>query len=88
MTLALAGITLITGLTAAWYWLASTRANIDPSMGKAQDGTERLFMMQWIESVNKTGRTVAALNRKAAIWTAVTVVLGALTTISGAWPSN
>jgi hypothetical protein len=88
ITLVCAVITMVTGLTAAWYWLASTRANIDPSIGKGQDGSDRFLMMQWIESVNATGRKVASLNRKAAIWTAISVAAGALTAVVGAWPSN
>lgn len=83
-----AGVSFASGMAAAWYWLASTEANIDPSITKGKDDADVLHMRKWIESVNATGRKVASLNRKAAILTAVSVVFGTVSTLAVAWSSN
>jgi hypothetical protein len=77
----------IAGLVAAGYWSASIKASIDPSREKRSDG-ERVYIMSWVESVMKTSAMVASLNKKAAFWTAVSVLAGGASVLLGTWPSN
>lgn len=79
---------LASGLVAAWYWYKSTTAKIDPGIRKMDDGRDAFRVMAWVESVMNTAATASDFNRKAALWTAASVLLAAISAILGAWPSN
>jgi HAMP domain-containing protein len=83
-----AGAALGAGLYAAWLWYCSTTIKIDPALHKMDDGRDAFRMMEWIENVMKSTTEISHLNANAAIWTAITVVLGALSTVCGALGSN
>jgi hypothetical protein len=88
LSLLFAILAVVTGLVAAWYWYKSTTAEIDPAIVKLDDGRDAFRLSTWIESITGTVKTASDFNRKAAIWTAVSVLSGALATLSGAWTSN
>ena len=76
------------GLTAAWYWHASTKANVAPVWEDKKDGDKVFHAMRWIESVSMVFATSSRLNKKAALWTAASVLSSAISAIAGAWPTS
>lgn len=90
MSLALifALISFAAGIIAAWYWVASTRVNIDPAIYTRLNGGKSFRMMEWIDSVMATSKSISQLNRRAAIWTAISVLAAGLSAVLAAWPSN
>ena len=73
-----AGVALISGLMAAWYWHASTKEKIDPAIHKMDNGNDAWRPKEWAESVMNTFAEASRLNGIAARWTAVSVILSAL----------
>jgi hypothetical protein len=76
---------LVTGLRSAWFWLLASRVEPDPQWtGRApEDGwtwDERretdAVQDRLIFAMLDTQRKSAELNQVAALWTAVTIVLG------------
>ena len=79
-----------TGLWAAWLWYQSSLIVADPGWPKDQatgipfapvDPT--LNQMGWTAALLKAGQDTAALNAKAARWTAITVVLTTVASVAG-----
>jgi hypothetical protein len=87
LQLAFALIAIATGLIAAWYWFGSTRVNIDPATSE-HDGGRTFHFMKWVESVMGASKSASELNRKAALWTAISVLAGGLSAVFGAWLPN
>ena len=84
----LALATLGAGLRGALYWYRSSQVAAVPSWaehGQAEPADPLQSQMGWLAALIKAGGEAAYFNRWAAIWTAAAVVLGALTTIAGAW---
>jgi len=75
-------------MAAAWFLYASTREMIDSAIHKKPDGQEAFRLMEWTENVMKTAAAASHLNGVAAIWTAVAVVAGALSTVFSALGAN
>jgi hypothetical protein len=85
----LAAAALISGIIAAWYWYKATRVRFEPEFDQLPiDAPEMDVAWKLIRaimiSVTKAGR----LNRRAALWTAVSVVLGGASALFGAFTSN
>lgn len=84
----LAVITALTGFYAAKLWLRSSKVPIVPTWvkydGIEQAGGESQSNNAWIIGIIEASEEVAKLNQRAALWTAVSVALGAATTIIGA----
>jgi hypothetical protein len=80
---------LITGLIAAWYWYQSSRVEIVPVWPKGPEG-----LFEPVETEDAQGGWIAGtlmaysksgeLNSKAALWTAGSVLLAALSSILSA----
>jgi hypothetical protein len=81
ITIVLAFATLVASLTAAWYWLKSSRVEIGtaPSMPSISDIPEVHILEAQVAIIQSS-----AINAKAARWTAAAAVLGAVTSVWGA----
>lgn len=77
---------LVTGLIAAWYWYQSSKVPIKSTQPDARSFDMAAFGMAagTLEALQK----VAVLNKRAALWTAFSVVLGAASAIAGAWQTS
>jgi len=80
---------LISGLIAAWYWYRSSKVQIEPmwpqgSMGLVEPGDAEASQGGWIGGTLMAFSVSADLNSKAALWTAVSVVLAAISSILSA----
>jgi hypothetical protein len=68
----------IVGIVAAGYWWRASRPVGDPFHGRGESGdtgfNQTLMTGATMESVNQS----AALNKLAALWTAISVLLGAI----------
>jgi hypothetical protein len=87
VALALALLAAGTGLLAALYWHRASKVQIIP-MWEEQGRMEPVSLAQgnteWIVGLLKTGEKSSYLNKVAAQWTAVSVFLGALSSLAGA----
>lgn len=84
IVIGLAATTLATAVIGAFYWWRSSRVNAVPSwsqMGTAEPGDLTLTQMGWLAASIEAALKTAALNKVAAIWTGVSAIFGALTTI-------
>lgn len=81
ITIVLACATLGAALTAACYWLKSSRVEIGtaPAMPSISDAPEAHMLEAQVAIMQSS-----ALNATAAKWTAVAAVLGAVTSVWGA----
>ena len=70
-----AALSVISGLVAAWYWYHSTKPTVPPVVDEG--GVMRA--MRCFEGVKKASDEATKANRKAALWSAATVLLGAIT---------
>jgi hypothetical protein len=84
----LAILTAFVGFYAAKLWLRSSKITIVPTWarygGIEPAGGESQSNSNWIAGILEASNEVSDLNRRAARWTAVSVGLGAITTIIGA----
>lgn len=84
----MAVFTAFVGFYAAKLWLRSSKVSIVPTWAKyggiEQAGGESQSNSDWIAGIIEASNEAAELNRRAAQWTAVSVGLGAITTIIGA----
>lgn len=75
------------GLVAAFYWYRASRVNFVP-FWEANGGVEPVDPLQsaehWVVALMKTGRKSGKLNRIAAVWTALSVLLSAISAVLGA----
>jgi hypothetical protein len=87
----------LTGVAAAWYWYHS--AKVDPKTGwkppvgdATQDPNALLANLNalfvWTFAIKDALRESSRLNRSAAIWTAISVLLSAVAAVMGNLPSN
>jgi hypothetical protein len=80
----------VTGFRAAWHWYNSSRVYIDPGWsgpagpGPSEPVDPELQQSGWAVAILEAFEKASALNRKAALWTAWAVGLGALASIFGA----
>jgi peptidoglycan/LPS O-acetylase OafA/YrhL len=77
---------LFAGLVAAWYWYQSTKVPLKTTQPDAK-GIE-MAALGLAAGAYEAYRKVSALNKKAALWTAASVVLGAISAVIGALNSN
>jgi hypothetical protein len=74
--------TFITGTVAAVYWYRSSQISIRPTWS-IEPGEHQLSQSGWVTGTLQAFSESAVLNAKAAIWTAVSVVLGTLSSVAG-----
>ena len=79
-----------TGMWAAWLWYLSSQVAVDPHWPKDQltgvpfaPVDQERQHSDWIVALLKAGQTSAALNAKAAFWTAITVALTTVAAVTG-----
>ncbi|MFM0157755.1 hypothetical protein [Paraburkholderia sediminicola] len=84
----LAVLTAFVGFYAAKLWLRSSKVSIIPMWAKyggiEQAGGESQSNSDWIAGIIEASSEASELNQRAARWTAVSVGLGAITTIVSA----
>lgn len=93
-SIVLAVAALIVGLRAADYWLKASKIPIDPGWTSGMPGDTRPIqpadlegigtLSDWNFATMEAVRVSSDLNRKAAIWTAVAVVLAGVSSVVGA----
>lgn len=86
---ALAVMSLVTGLIAAYLWLLASQVNVDPGWGQnplMEPVDDDQKSMAWIVGMLKASTDSARLNKFAARWTAASVILGGLSSTVGNWP--
>jgi hypothetical protein len=88
VAIGLAIAALAAGLVAARYWYQSSVVKIDPAWQMEIRGPVDKNIMGWVSGVMIAFTTASRLNRKAALWTAASVVLGAVSAVIGAWPTS
>ena len=84
LALLFAFLGLITGLIAAWYWYRSSKVAIVPKRW-IEGGRNVPSVVEWVPEAADAWEEVSRLNKWASRLTAVTAVLGALSTFLGAW---
>src|SRR5262249_52732945 len=72
---------LVTGLIAAWYWHRSTKVPLKTTQPDAKSFEMAGFGLA--AGAYQAYQAVAALNKKAALWTAASVVLSAISALIG-----
>lgn len=81
---------LVTGLIAAWFWLCASKVPVQPTWAKngirAEPFDPDQARMSEIGGLFEAGQESARLNAKAAIWTAISVILSGASAVVGAWP--
>jgi hypothetical protein len=85
---------LISGLVASWYWWKASKIDIDPGWSSGLPGDDRPSqpadmegtgsLNGWVTATMQAVNLSSDLNRKAAILTAVSVVLAGLSSVAGA----
>jgi len=90
LSIALAGLAGISGLIAAWRWYRSSQIPIDPGWqlpgtgGLIEPTDEASQAIGWAMATINAFNEASGLNRKAALWTAASVLLSAASAIAGA----
>ena len=77
-------LTVGTGLYAAWLWRASSRVSTGPysaRLGLAPFTDPKGITLDGLMGLEAGGQEAAALNAKAAVWTGISVLLSAATTV-------
>jgi hypothetical protein len=73
---------LICGLIAAWQWYRASKITIEPKFHElSEDVHESDFNWALVKAMLVAGQKTSALNRLAALWTAVAVLLGGATSL-------
>lgn len=82
MSITISIVALVTGLLAAWDWFRASRVQPKPNW-RVEPVVPKLADMGWttatLEAFEKAGR----LNARAALWTALSVALGASSSLVG-----
>ena len=84
----LSGFALLTGLWAAWLWFKASKIDLRPMMQVGDDLAEigvDLHPNAWIEAMKDTVQQSSDLNRRAALWTAVSVALSGAASATGSF---
>jgi hypothetical protein len=74
--------TFLTGVVAAAYWYRSSRIQPRPTW-RIEPGDGQLSQSGWLAGTLQAFSDAAALNAKAAGWTAVSVALAAISSLVG-----
>lgn len=81
--LAFALIALFSGLASAYYWYRASLVKITPAWKLEIEGDREKNMMGWVTGNMIAFRESGILNKRAALWTAVTVSSGAISSLLG-----
>ena len=86
-SIALGVLAAITGLVAAVYWYRSSKVGLTPIWGGLEPVEPLFSQMGWLAGLMQTFAKSADLNKRAALWTAVSVVLAACSNFLGIFSS-
>lgn len=81
--LVLALCALVTGLTAAWYWYKASVVPNVPKVDRRFGGGMSEAGTPWLAGTVDAIKEASDFNAKAALWTAASVVLSALSSFVG-----
>lgn len=84
----LAILAFVTGLVAAGYWYRASKVTADPGWdpnGLAEPGVHSAAQDAWIAAMLQSASESARLNKIAALWTAVSIFLTAISAIAAAF---
>jgi hypothetical protein len=85
----LGATSLICGLIAAWFWYQASKIQFAPNFHELpEDVTESDFNWTLVKAIMTAVQQESALNRLAALWTAVAVVLGGVANFMGTLTVN
>lgn len=87
LAIGLALLAFAAGLRSALLWHRASRIHVVPMFvedGQMQTVDPYSQNVEWVIALLKTAEKAGLLNRKAAEWTALTVVLSTLSTLIGA----
>ena len=73
----------ILGFIAAAYWYRASKVQIEPSWGRTEPAEADASHAGWTMGIMQAYNASADLNKAAALWTAASVGLGALSTLLG-----
>jgi hypothetical protein len=78
-TLGAALLALVAGIVSAWYWWRASEdfESLMQTFAEERNALERMTKSNSLRD-----------NRRAALWTAASVIASAISGILGAWPSN
>lgn len=82
--LALAVFAFLAGLRSAWLWYRASRVQIIPMWeqnGRIEPVDVRASQQEWIIALLQTAQKSGDLNRRAALWTAATALLSAISAL-------
>jgi hypothetical protein len=87
MSFSFALLALVTGLIAAYYWYKASKVEIVPLWQKLHimepiGGGDSHWIVGILEAVGES----CSLNKIAAVWTASSVFLSAVSAVIGSWP--
>jgi hypothetical protein len=80
--------TTFAAFRSSWYWYKSSQIHAVPDwveVGREEPSDPLQVQFVWMNALMKASGETAVLNRWGAIWTAGTVVLGAVTTVVNVW---
>lgn len=81
---ALVVLTLVSSLISAWYWWKSSQVDISPRWGGGvESGDSEQSLQAWVGALLEASAELARLNKRAALWSAASVLLVALSGIMG-----
>jgi hypothetical protein len=88
--LVLSGCALVSGIVAAWHWYQSSKVEVryrSIDILTLQPDDPKRLEAGLLSSIYAF-KVAAALNAKAALWSAAAVVFGAVSGVVGLWASN
>jgi hypothetical protein len=78
----LSAVSLTLGLIAAWYWYQASKIPFEPKYSELDDDVSELdFHWTLMKAIMLATRKTSDLNRRAALWTAASVVLGGIASL-------
>ncbi|MGJ4888855.1 hypothetical protein ACQR1Y_11705 [Bradyrhizobium sp. HKCCYLRH3099] len=81
-SIALSALALVTGLIAAWRWYEASQIQPTPNW-RVEPVIPALKQMSWDAATLEAFQKAGELNARAALWTAASVALSALSSITG-----
>jgi hypothetical protein len=81
-------IALFSGLVSAYYWYRASLVKIAPAWKLEIEGDREKNIMGWVTGNMIAFRESGILNKQAALWTAVTVLFGAISSLLGVLSSK
>ena len=78
----------ISAFRSAWYWYKSSQISAVPDwveVGREEPTDPLQVQLGWMNALMKASGETAILDGWGAVWTTVTVILGAVTTVVSVW---